>query len=275
MIAATALALILASSADPQDACPPPPPCPACPPCPAAAPAPPPKHWIGSVGVGVVAVTGNARSLTATVAAAAEHRGEQWILGGKLNATYGESRAAGTSITQTSAENAALFLRGDYRFGPRLSGYLLGGVETDHPKSIEVRYSEEAGAAYAWIDSTIGDQRLFLRTDLGFRVSEEYRFQYFPIAGRVDPRDYTMKAPRAAVAFRWEVSKSVLFTEDVEVLPNVDDGRVLANSITKLSTKIFGPIAVGVAYTVNYDSAPPAPKIPWDTTLAVTLDYIL
>ncbi len=272
MTTVTALALALALAADPEPACPPPPPCP---PCPAAAPSSPPRQWTGSVGLGVVAVTGNARSLTASLAAAAEHKGERWILGGKANATYGESRVAGTSAMQTSAENAGLFLRGDYRLTPRLSAYLLGGIETDHAKSIEVRYSQEAGAGYAWIDWTGGDQKLYLRTDLGFRVAEEYRFQYFPVAAHVEPRDFILKAPRAGAAFRWELNKSVLFTEDVEVLPNLGDSRVLANAVSKLSAKLFGPLALGVGYIVAYDSAPPAGKIPWDTTLAVTVDYLL
>ena len=49
----------------------------------------------------------------------------------------------------------------------------------------------------------------------------------------------------------------------------------MVNSVSKLSAKVIGPLAVGVGYTVNYDSAPPAPKIPWDTTLAITLGYLL
>jgi putative salt-induced outer membrane protein YdiY len=239
------------------------------------APAPPPKHWTGSIGLGVVAVTGNARSLTAALAAAAEHKGESWIFGGKAYATYGESRAAGTSNTQTSAENAGLFLRGDYRINPRLSAYVLGGIETDHVKSIEVRYSEEVGVGYAWLDWAGGDQKVFLRTDAGFRLAEEYRFQYYPVSARLDPRDFFFKGPRLGAAFRWQMNKTVLFSEDVEVLPNLGDSRVLVNSVSKLSAKLFGPMAIGIGYTVNYDSAPPAPKIPWDTTLAITLDYLL
>ncbi len=61
MNALAALALGLALAADPSPACPPPP---ACPPCPAKPPAPPPKVWIGSAGLGFLAVTGNARSVT-------------------------------------------------------------------------------------------------------------------------------------------------------------------------------------------------------------------
>ncbi len=270
-----ALALGAALLADPEP-CPPAPPCPPCPVCPAAAPAPPPSAWTGSVGLGVVAVTGNARSVTATLNAAVEHKGERWILGGRLFGIYGQSRLAGTDTMQTSAEAASLFLRADYRLRPELTTYALAGVETDHPKSIEVRYSGEAGVSYAWLDWTRGEQKLFLRTDLGFRLSEEYRFQYLPTAGPVTPRDFFMAAPRVGVVFRYELSKSVLFTQGLEVLPNVTgDSRVLANSLSKLSAKLFGPVAFGIGYVVNYDSAPPEPKIPWDTTLSVTLDWLL
>ncbi len=278
MLTMTAVALALTLGAEPQDACPPPPPCPACPACPAPPPPPPPpppKHWTGSVGLGFVSVTGNARSLTATFAAAAEHKGEHWILGGKSAATYGESRAAGSSSMQTSAENASLFLRGDYRGTPRFSTYLLAGVETDHAKSIEERYSQEAGLAYAWVDWLSGEHKLLLRTDLGFRIAEEYRYQYFPERAPVTPREFYLKAPRVGAAFRWELNKSVLFTEDAEALPNLSSDRVLVNSVSKLSAKLLGPVAVGIGFTANYDSEPPAQKIPWDTTLAITLDYLL
>lgn len=227
------------------------------------------------MGLGAVAVTGNARSLTASLGAAVEYKAPAWILGGKASATYGETRVAGAPDVQTSAENAALFLRGDYRLTPRLSAYVLAGAETDHPRSIEIRYSQEVGAGYAWVDWAAGERKVFVRTDLGFRLAEEYRFQYFPTPGRVDPRDYLLKAPRVGGVFRYEIDKTLLFTDDAEVLPNLGEARVLANNVAKLSAKVFGPVAVGFAYTVNYDSAPPPPKIPWDTTLAVTLDYLL
>jgi putative salt-induced outer membrane protein YdiY len=257
MLTLTTLALALALNADPQVG------------------APPPKPWTGSVGLGVVAVTGNARSLTLSGAVAAEHKGEQWIFGGKAAGTYGESRSAGAADTQISAESASVFLRGDYRIGPRLSAYVLGGVETDHPKSIEVRHSQETGAGYAWVDRNAGEGKLFLRTDLGFRVREEYRFQYFPVPARVEPRSEVMEALRLGAAFRWQVEKAVLVTEDVELLPDVRDSRVLANSIAKLNARLFGPVSFGVSYAVAYDSAPAPTRIPWDTTLAVTLEYVL
>jgi hypothetical protein len=223
-----------------------------------------------------VAVTGNARSLTANLTAVAEYKATDWILGGRASATYGESRAAGTGRMETSAEDAALFLRVDRRLTPRLSAYGLVGFEADHPKSIEIRYSQELGVAYAWIDRALGERKLLLRTDLGFRVAEEYRYQYFPVRSRL-PGDYPeiLYAPRLGAALRYEIDKRVLFSQDVEVLPNLAESRWLANGTTKLTTRLLGSLGFGVAWIVNYDSEPPEPKIPWDTRVVLTLEYLL
>jgi hypothetical protein len=267
----------LALSAEPPVAvCPPAPPCPACPQCPAPPEAPPSRRWTGSVGFGAVSVTGNARSLTLNLGAVAEYKVTDWIYSGRASATYGESRVAGTDEMETFAEDAALFLRVDRRFTPRLSAYALAGFETDHPKSIEARFSQELGVGYAWIDRTMGEDRLLVRTDLGFRVAEEYRFQYYPVRASV-PGDYPYMfyAPRLGGSLRYEVGKSVLVSQDVEVLPNVRESRWFVNSTSKLTTRLFRSLGFGVGYVVSYDSAPPSPKIPWDTRLGVTLEYLL
>jgi hypothetical protein len=224
-----------------------------------------------------VSVTGNARSLTLSLGSALEYKGPDWIFAGKATGTYGEQRVAETGDMEISAEDAALFLRVDRRFTPRLSGYALAGFEADHPKSVEIRYSQELGAAYAWIDRAFGDEsKLLLRTDLGFRVAEEYRYQYFPVRASI-PGDYPyiIAAPRLGGALRYEVNKSILFSQDLEVLPNLSESRWFVNSTSKLTAKLIDSLGFGVGYTVNYDSAPPVPKISWDTKLAVTLDYLL
>ena len=77
------------------------------------------------------------------------------------------------------------------------------------------------------------------------------------------------------MAFRYGLNKNVLLTEDLEVLPNLGESRVLVNSLSELAAKLTGALQLGVGFTVNYDSAPPSPKIPWDTTLALTLEYLL
>ena len=233
-----------------------------------------PAEWKGTVGAGLIYVDGNAFGLSGSLAAAAERKSEDWIVSGRASATYGEARASGETDRKISAYAAGLLLRLDRRFTPRLSTYLLGTVETDHVKSVEWRPGGEAGVGYVWIDSKSGDQATLLRTDLGFRVSQEYRFQYYPTAMRLEQPDLFL-APRVGVAFRHQFSKDTVFTEDVEFLPNVNGpARYLANSISKLGAKVGASLQFGLALTVNYDSAPAAGKKQADTVLAVTLDYV-
>ncbi len=246
----------------------------------AAAPAAAPSVWTGTVGLGLISLTGNSRTVTFNTNAAAERKTEGWILGTKLYATYGQNRAAVAADTETVAEAAGLQLRVDRRFGPRYSTYLLAAADTDHVKSVELRSTGEAGATVVWVDAG-GDAgwKTTLKTDLGFRVADEHRYEYFPADPLVAPHGLagvTLYAPRAALAFRYAMSKDVLFAEDAEILPNVvGDSRVVVNSVSKISTRLSRTLAFGVAFSVNHDSAPASDKVATDTALALTLDVLL
>ncbi len=222
-----------------------------------------------------MSLTGNSRSITFTTNAAAERKSEDWIVGAKALAAYGENRAAASGTTEKVAEMASLQLRLDRRFGARYSTYALGAAATDHVKSVELRSTGELGATVMWVDTKgATGWATTLRTDLGFRISEERRYQYYPTSLQVP--DVTLYAPRAGLAFTYAISKDVLFAEDAEVMSNVSgDSRVLANSISKISVRLSRSLAFGVSFTVNHDSAPAPGKVPTDTQLAMTLDVLL
>jgi putative salt-induced outer membrane protein YdiY len=247
---------------------------PAAPP-PAPAPAAKPTAWSGTVGLGMLSLTGNSRTVTFSTTLAAERKSVDWIWGTKAYATYGQNRAAGDGGTETVAEAAGILLRLDRRFGPRYSAYVLGAADTDHVKSVEIRSTGEAGATVVWVDaSDPSGWSASLRTDLGFRIADEQRYQYYPVKLQID--DETLYGPRAGVAFKYGLSKDVVFTEDAEILPNVvGDSRVIVNSISKISTRLSRSLALGVSFTVNHDSQPAVGKVPTDTALALSLDVLL
>lgn len=248
---------------------------------PAAAPAKPAAApgaaWTGTVGLGLISLTGNSSTVTFTTSAAAERKSEHWILSGKLAAAYGQNRAAADGGTETVAEAAGLTLRLDRRFGPRYGAYVLGAAEADHVKSVEIRSTGEVGATVVWVDAKgPTGWATSLRTDLGFRIAEERRYQYFPTPAPADPPSVMLYAPRAGLAFRYALSKDVLFSEDAEILPNVvGESRVVVNSLSKISTRLSRSLAFGVGFTVNHDSAPAEGKVATDTALALTLDVLL
>src|SRR5512133_142162 len=239
-----------------------------------AAPAPKPK-WTGTLGLGLISLTGNSRSVSFNTTAAAERKSDGWILGLKANAAYGQTRPADGSPTQTVAKAAGALARMDRKFHERYSGYLLVAGETDHVASVEVRYTGEAGASITWVDAG-GDSgwKTSLRTDLGFRWAQEQRYQYYPTGAARDP--VTLYAPRLGLAFKHALNKDVLFTEDAQILPNVvGAGRVIVNSTAKLTSRLTQSLSFGASFQVNHDSTPAAGKVPTDTILGLTIEMLL
>lgn len=235
--------------------------------------------WTNNIGFGLISLTGNSRSITATTTVAAERKSEDWIFALKGAAAYGESSppvAAG--VAETSSVIAALAgatLRGDRRFTERYSAYLLAGADTDRVKSVARRLTGEAGLSILWIDEKEGNfLKRSLKTDLAMRHQEEKRFQFYPV--RLEVADVKLTAPRVAASFRYALSKEVVFLQDLEVLPNVvGESRVLANSLSKLSSRLSASVALTLGFSVAYDSKPAAGKEDTDTTLSAGLEVAL
>lgn len=244
----------------------------------AAAAQPPPPKWAGSVGFGLISLTGNATALTVNLTGLAELKTADWIYGLKVSGIYGRSKAATDDPNADSkvlALAGSLQLRVDRRINQTISVYLLGGAEADHVKSVEFRGIAEAGAGYIWIDIKEGDlAKALLRTDLAFRYANESRFQYYPTPMSLPGA--TLYAPKLGVAARYAFSKDVGLLEDAEFLPNVSgDSRYIINSLFKLTARLVGSLSLAVGFTVNYDSAPAPTKKSTDTALSVGLEYQL
>jgi hypothetical protein len=231
--------------------------------------------WDVTVGMGLIFITGNASTITFNGLATAERKTEDWIYAVKASGVYGQSRPPElTDVQQASqvvALNAALQLRGDRRFTEKVSGYLLGGAETDHVRSVEARGIGEAGIGIIWFDekrSNGGDS--YLRTDLAFRYAHETRFQYYPT--RMDLPDVSLGGPRFGAAFRYSLNKDVAFVEEVSVLPSLIEGsRLLITNQTQLNVKLTKALAINTTFLLQYDSQPAEGKVPTDSSLAVSL----
>lgn len=238
-------------------------------------PAPPPSPWSGSVGFGLISLTGNARSVTFNGAGLGQYKSDDWIFGLKATAVYGQSRAPDAGAeAKTLAQGAGVQLRGDRRFTPRFSTYLLAGAETDRVKSIRARWLGEVGLGLVWIETRDGDvDRTFLRTDLGFRYAVEDRFQYFPDRAELD--DVTLVAPRLGLSFRHALSKNVAFQQELEVLPSIGFDRVLMASMSKLSARLTDSLSLTTSFVVTRDSKPAPGKETTDTALTVGLEVAL
>lgn len=244
----------------------------------AGAPAePPPPEWKGTLGAGVILLTGNTNTLTFNGAAAAQREWSGWILAARATGVYGRTRPVDPAErAQTVALAGTAQLRGDRKFTEHFTAYLLAGADTDHVASVEVRGYGEGGLGYAWLRRKWeGDRELFLRTDAGLRHVSESRRQYFatPTAAVGDLPDLEQTLTRGGVALRASLSKDVVFSEDAEVLASVAGGeRYLAKSTAKLVSRLLGAVSFGVTWLVAWDSAPAPGKVETDTSLGATIE---
>jgi hypothetical protein len=238
--------------------------------------APPADTWSGTVALGLIALTGNSRTVTFSTNAALERKTTEWIWGVKASAAYGQNTPAGAAASQVSALAASFQARGDRRLSELLSLYLLAGVDTDHLKSIEWRPFGEVGLSVLWWDTKEGDlQKSTFRTDLGFRYGREYRFDYYPVppAPRLPATEVDIVAPRVGALYRYAFNKDVIFSEEVSGLFNLSGAaRLLFTSTTKVSARLVGKVSLGVSYVVADDTEPPPGKVATDTALTVGLE---
>jgi putative salt-induced outer membrane protein YdiY len=230
--------------------------------------------WTANVGVGLIWLAGNSETLTVNGNATAEVKFPSWILSAKASGAYGEaSSAEGSGDPQVTALQAALTARADRRFTETVTAYVLGGVDTDHVKSIEVRGTAEAGASLIWFEDKKEDFVVSsLRTDLGFRYQKEGRYQFYPT--EMDLPDVKLIAPRLALAFRYALSEGLIFTEDADIAPDIVDnpGRFLLNTTSKLSVRLTQSLSFGVGLTINHDSEPAPDKEKTDSALNISLE---
>ena len=71
-------------------------------------PPPAPVTWSGTVALGLIALTGNSKTLTFSTNSEFERRSPDWIWGIKTFAAYGRNTAGGASTAQVTALRTVL-----------------------------------------------------------------------------------------------------------------------------------------------------------------------
>ncbi len=166
-----------------------------------------------------------------------------------------------------SALAASGQLRGDRVLSQFLTVYLLGGLDTDHVASIELRSYAEAGVGLVFLDRKEGAlQTLLFRTDVGVRYADERQFQYYPVA--LGLPDLEELSPRVGIAFRYAPTKDLVISEQAEVIPDVlNPNPILVNDTTQITAHLVKALSLALSFVLAYDSVPPVPKLQTDTTL--------
>jgi hypothetical protein len=278
---------------------------PAAPAAAAPAPAAPPSLWSGGASVGLTWLTGNSDSLTFSALGSLQRKSERMIVGLKTWASYGENTATfGAPVKTVVAANFGLSGQLDIRLIEKLSVIIGTGFDSDYVKNIEARGFWEVGLGVLWVDAKEEDyQKIFLKTDLTFRVAYESRYNYFPTAkpcwqrdqlkpdGTLDDGSYPsckdasvgggsalLVAPRLALAFKYSLTKTISFSDDFEFIPSVvraqptDPFRALINNTAKVSVRVFNNFGFGIASQLKVDTFPAQDKKSVDHALMATVE---
>lgn len=239
------------------------------------APAPNPDGWKGTIGIGLVAIAGNAESLNVNATASMDKKWGEWGFGTRFNGAYGQARSD-TTATQVSAYRAALTLRGDRNVSSFASIFLLAGADTDHVKSIEARGFGELGTGIKFYERKEDDlEKLYLRADVGFRYGYETRYQYYGTGAPAPLPSLVTLGPRVAATARTAPSKRFRLSEEAEFIPMVlGPSRYLINSTTKVNARITDGLSFVAALLVAFDSLPAPGKKDTDLTLTMGLEAV-
>ncbi len=240
-----------------------------------AAAAPTVSSWSGTAGVALIALSGNASSLTFSANGQVEKKWERWSVGVKAFGTYGQAQAEGDLEAKVIALAAGVQARGERKLlGPAFFALSAGG-ETNHVKSVEFMGFVDPGLSVTWLDRKVdGYQKETLKTDLSMRFARELRYQYFPTPADVE--DVDLIGPRVGLSFQYALNKDIVFFETAELVASIiGQSRFLLSSTTKLSSRLTEALSLSVSFALVRDSLPAPGKVPLDTALTVGLDYTL
>lgn len=233
--------------------------------------------WVYNLGVNLISVSGNANAVTAKALGQVTGKWGPWAATIKGSAAYGQTSVPNEAAPLVTGQNADVSLRGDRGFTEVFGAYVTGGGATDRVASIRLQTYGEAGVGITWFeekDAGADWVRNRLRTDFGFRATHEARMKYFP---EPDPASETARnifSPRMTVAFKYALSKTAFFSQDAEILPDLQQNQNLrASAASLISAQIDKGIALNLGFKVRYIGQPAKDAKTTDTELGAGIGW--
>jgi putative salt-induced outer membrane protein len=220
------------------------------------------ERWGGRGQIGAFQSSGNSENVGATLALALERTGVDWQHRLKANVDYQRSNG------RTSREQYFASYEPRYQIDKGLFAYSLAQYERDRFQGFSSRYSLSGGFGYKVIDN----------------ASAQLSLKAGPAWRRTDFLDGTNESSLGGLAgldFDWRLAKALKFTQDADLVADTGGSAtaiVDANStsvllISGIEAKVSDNLTTRLAYTVDYDSNPPAGAVSTDTLTRFTLVY--
>lgn len=231
------------------------------------------QAWNYQLGVSFLSVTGNANALTGKLSGQAEGAFGKWGTKIAAGATYGQTTAPTAQESEVTALNVNASAKGQRAITDRFNAYVLAGTMMDRVASIAGQGYGEAGVGLIWFENKQDDfVKSKLTTDLGFRYTRELRAHYYPEYAKLPTVE--IYSPALKGSFRYALSKTAVFTQDVEILPDVVNTKNLRGVATStLSAQIDKGIALALGFKVRYVGDPADGAETTDTELSAGVNW--
>ncbi|MEH3046884.1 DUF481 domain-containing protein [Sphingomonas adhaesiva] len=208
--------------------------------------------WSGRIEAGGFASSGNTdvTGLTGTLDLTRE--GLRWRHRVLAQADF--QRTAGV----TSRERYVAAYQPNYKIDDRSYIYGNAQYEADRFLGYDNRYSVSVGAGYGVLRRT----GLTADVELG------------PAFRETDFTDDTMQrslAVRGSLDLDWTLVSGLVVTQDAAMYLERYNSTI--RSVSAIEAKLLGPLSARLSYTVQYESAPTAGRVPTDRTSRASLVY--
>ena len=210
------------------------------------------SKWKGEAELGLIYTSGNTK--TDSVNLKAKIAKEQ----GKWRHLAAVAALRTSDDTGTTAQRFELKGQSDYKFSEHEYLFGLVNYENDRFSGYDYRVSEAVGYGRRVLDQP--DMTLNLEVGPGARQSK--------LDTGSSDSEFIM---RGAAKYAWSITKTSNFTEDLSVEAGKD--TTISKSVTALSSKINGDLAMRISYTIRQASSVPPDIEKTDTETAVTLVY--
>jgi putative salt-induced outer membrane protein len=212
--------------------------------------------WVGSLGLGWVATSGNTDTSTLGLDFALERKPEPWGLTLLARGNQAENNG------ETTAENYLVSARAVRKLSTRWEAF--GGLAwaKDPFAGFDSQTVASAGATYLAVES----KRHLLTLDAGLAYTWE---------DRVPPEeDVDFAGGLLGLSWEWTLSKNSKLVERLVFLPNFDDsGDWRLNSMTALEAAVNSWLALRLGFDIRYRNQPIGDADSTDTTSTASVVF--
>ena len=219
-------------------------------------------RWSGQGQIGGFQSSGNSDEFGITAALQLEREGIDWEHRLRVSADYREQDG------ERSREQFLARYEPRYEINDSLFAFGLAQWDRNIRQGFTARYAVSGGLGYRVIDND--------NLEFSIKAGPAYR-----ITNRTDGTTNSRIAGLVGLDFDWDVTDSLKLTQDTnataetggEVLLITDGSNTSITATTGLEAGITDALSARLAWTLEYDSNPPAGSLDTDTLTRFTLVY--